>query len=207
VERGIDAIYLDESPDKNAIYLEWYRNSETRLEGYEIYRSTFSNRNFQAIARVTSRNILGIDTSFIDKTVSLNQSYYYFIRALDDLDQYSDPSDTVNYSLIDNPVLSYPVLNISTTSPVFQWSFTNSIFPHRFVFRLEVRQNELWSNVHTKLCERITDYNTEQEWDLAKLEYGSSSLSQGTYRWRIDSIGNMMDQEGSESVWFLFNIQ
>ena len=51
-----------------------------------------------------------------------------------------------------------------------------------------------------------TDYNPEQEWDLPKLEY-DTTLSLGTYRWRIDSIGNELDQEGSESVWFIFNIQ
>jgi hypothetical protein len=205
VETGIDAIYRDESPDQNYIYLEWYRNPETGLLGYGVYRSTSPDRNFQAIASITTRNILGIDTTFIDKTVSLNQSYYYFIRAFDDLDQYGDPSDTVNYALIENPVLSYPILNISTTSPVFQWSFASSTFPHRFVFRLEKRINELWNNVHTKLCERITDYNPEQEWDLPKLQY-DTTLTLGTYRWRIDSIGNNLDQEGSESTWFLFNI-
>jgi hypothetical protein len=206
VEKGIDALFSSESPDQNYIFLEWYRNPETKLKGYDIYRSITPDRNFQSIARITTRNILGIDTSFIDKTVSLNLSYYYFVRAFDDLEQYGDPSDTVNYALIENPVLSYPVLNISTTSPVFQWSFASSTFPHRFVFRLERRENELWNDVHTKLCERITDYNPEQEWDLPKLQY-DTTLSLGTYRWRIDSIGNELDQEGSESVWFIFNVQ
>jgi hypothetical protein len=207
VETGIDALYDPSSPDNNYIYLEWYRNPENRLAGYDIYRSTAANRNFQAIARVTGRNRLGIDTVFIDKTVSLNQRYYYFIRAFDDLDQYGEPSDTSEYELIEIPVLSYPVYNIGNiTSPIFKWSFANSINPHFFVFRLEKNQNEVYVNIHTKLCERITDYKTDQEWDLQKLHY-ASTLTAGTYRWRIDSIGSERDRIGSESTWFIFVIE
>jgi len=207
VERGIDALYDASSPDNNYIYLEWYRNPENRLAGYEIYRSTTANRNFLAIARVTTRNRLGIDTVFIDKSVSLNQRYYYFVRAFDDLDQYGEPSDTTEYELIEIPVLSYPVYNIGNIpSPIFRWSFANSINPHFFVFRLEKNQNELYVNIHTKLCERITDYKTDQEWDLQKLHY-VSTLTAGTYRWRIDSIGSERDRIGSESTWFIFVIE
>ncbi|UCF64630.1 MAG: hypothetical protein JSW33_02005 [bacterium] len=207
VEKGIDALYDVSSPDNNYISMEWYRNPENRLAGYEIYRSIEANRNFQAIARVTTKNRLGIDTVFIDKTVSLNQRYYYFIRAFDDLDQYGDPSDTSEYELIEIPVLSYPVYNIGNiTSPIFKWSFANSINPHFFVFRLEKSQNEVYVNIHTKLCERITDYKTDQEWDLQKLQY-ASTLTAGTYRWRIDSIGSERDRIGSESMWFIFVIE
>jgi hypothetical protein len=168
-------------------------------------------RNYTAIARVTSRNRLGIDTSFIDKTVSLNQRYYYFIRAFDDLEQYGEPSDTMRYELIDVPILSYPIYNIGNiTSPTFRWSFTNSFDPHLFVFRLEKIENELYINIHTKLCERITDYKTEQEWDLPKLQF-SSILTSGIYRWRIDSIGSESGDtylsSGSESAWVIFIIE
>jgi len=211
VERGIDAIYKVSSPDKNYIYLEWYRNPENKLAGYEIYRSIESHRNYSSEGRVTSRNRLGIDTTFIDKTVSLNQRYYYFIRAFDDLEQYGEPSDTMEYELIDVPILSYPIYNIGNVpSPVFRWSFTNSIDPHFFVFRLEKSENELYIDIHTKLCERITDYKTEQEWDLPKLQF-SSILTAGRYRWRIDSMGPAPEEQylssGSESAWVIFIIE
>ncbi|MCK5454820.1 MAG: hypothetical protein KAJ16_10680, partial [Calditrichia bacterium] len=60
----------------------------------------------------------------------------------------------------------------------------------------------------TKLCERITDYKTEQEWDLPKLQF-SSTLSAGRYRWRIDSMGPDRDylRSGSESAWVIFVIE
>jgi len=209
VERGIDAVYDASSPDKNFIYLEWYRNPESRLSGYEIYRSVNLMQNYSAIARVTSRNRLGIDTSFIDKSVSLYQRYYYFIRAFDNLDQYSDRSDTLEYELIDVPILSYPIYNIGNVpSPVFRWSFSNSTDPHFFVFRLEKSENELYVNIHTKLCERVTDYKTEQEWDLPRLQF-SSTLTAGRYRWRIDSMGPGHDylSSGSESAWVIFVIE
>jgi hypothetical protein len=117
----------------------------------------------------------------------------------------------MEYELIDVPILSYPIYNIGNIiSPIFMWSFTNSIDPHFFVFRLEKSENALYINIHTKLCERITDYKTEQEWELSKLQF-PSTLTAGTYRWRIDSIGSESGvnylRSGSESAWVIFVIE
>ena len=206
VEMGIDAIYDASSPFKNHIFLEWYRNGEPDLKGYKIFRSEHKNAAYSEIGNVTSKNQVGIDTIFIDKTCNLYQRYFYFVKAFDGLNQVGESSDTINYKLMGVPILSYPIYNIgNVTSPIFKWSFTDISQPFYFVFRLQKSQNELYVNIHTILCERITNYQLEQEWDLPSLHY-SSNLSPGTYRWRIDSVGNTTNW-GAESAWVIFVIE
>lgn len=204
VEHGIDAVYLNESPDKNSIFFEWRPNGESTLAGYEIYRSVFANQNYTSLARVVE-NFGIIDTFYVDNSVSLNIRYYYFIRAFDDLDQYGEPSDTISYKIMENPVLSYPVSIIgNVTAPVFIWDFP-PIIPQYFVFRLEVSENEIYQNLYSKLIEISVEYDPHQEWTLAELTQ-ETALSPGKYRWRIDSIGDE-DNQGAESAWFVFIVQ
>jgi hypothetical protein len=206
VETGIDAVYLEESPAKNAIFLEWHPNTENALAGYSIYRSEFADRNFAAIGKV-SKSFNIIDTTFIDKSVSLNQRYYYFVRAFDDLQQSGEPSDTVSYKVVENPILSSPVGQIGNISaPLFIWDFNSEFIPHFFVFRLERRETGAFRNYYTKLLEMNVDYVPHQEWSLLKLT-GIPSLLAGEYRWRIDVIGTEFDTEGAESAWYIFIIQ
>jgi hypothetical protein len=205
VESGIDAIYLANSPDQNAIFFEWRPNSENTLAGYEIYRSTFANQNYTSLVRVIE-NFGVIDTLYIDNSISLNTRYYYFIRAFDEFEQYSDPSDTISYEIIENPVLSSPVGIIGNiTAPLFIWDFPSLAVPQYFVFRLEVSENEIYRNLYSKLVEISVDYDPHQEWTLTELIPGAA-LSPGKYRWRIDSIGSE-DNQGAESAWFVFIIQ
>ena len=205
VEFGIDAIYLNESPNKNSIFFEWRPNSESSLAGYEIYRSVFPKQNYTALARVVE-NFGVIDTFYIDNSVSLNIRYYYFIRAFDDLDQYSEPSDTISYEVFENPVLSYPVSIIgNVNAPEFIWDFPALAVPQYFVFRLEISENEIYYRLYSKLIEISVEYDPHQEWTLAELTQ-ETGLSAGKYRWRIDSIGSE-DNQGAESAWFIFIIQ
>ena len=204
IEFGIDALYLNESPNKNSIFFEWRPNSESSLAGYEIYRSEFPNQNYTSLAQVLE-NFGVIDTFYIDNSVSLNIRYYYFIRAFDELGQYSEPSDTISYKVMENPILSYPVSIIGNiTAPEFIWDFP-PIIPHYFVFRLEISENEIYRSLYSKLIEISVEYDPHQEWTLAELTQ-ETALSAGKYRWRIDSIGSE-DNQGAESAWFVFIIQ
>ncbi len=204
VERGIDAMYVDSNPNKNAIIFQWRPNKESTLVGYEIYRSTSATQNYTSFTRIV-KNFGVIDTFYVDNSVSLYIRYYYFIRAFDELGQYGEPSDTISYKLIENAVLSSPVGIIgNVTAPLFIWDFP-PIVPHYFVFRLERSENEIYRNLYSKLIELTVDYDPHQEWTLVKL-IGITALSPGKYRWRIDSIGSELNQ-GAESAWFVFIIQ
>lgn len=201
VEHGIDAV-----PDENGIYLEWYPNVEKNLGGYVIYRSEEIDRNFVQITKISRAATGTIDTSFVDTTVALNRRYYYFVRAFDDLDQFGEASDTVTYKLWVKPILSSPVGVISNPGTVkFVWDFDANFIPNEFVFRLEKEGAEGFKNFFTKDSLFLDDYSPHQEWDVGKLTI-SPPLTTGTYRWRIDPLGNE-DFCGAESKWMVFVVQ
>ena len=190
IEHGIDAV-----PESNGIKLEWYPNREKKLEGYAVYRSRFLNKHYLEIGRVKKQ--YGItDTTFIDEPVNLDTSYYFFIRAYDELDQFGDPSDTVRYRLVKKAKLLNPINdNHASSSPRFQW---NSIVTHYFIFRLT--KNPENKEEYICVTKKERKYNSPEDWGLD--EFGVTPLSSGKYYWRIDSVGG--ENEGAESNWATF---
>lgn len=58
------------------IRLNWSPSAASSIDGYKIFRSTQENGSFSEIARMVS----GI-TNYLDSTVTVGNTYYYFIRA------------------------------------------------------------------------------------------------------------------------------
>ncbi len=188
VEHGIDAV-----PENDAIFLEWHPNSEEHLSGYAIYRSETEDKNFMQIGKVASQN-KPIDTTFVDTSVSLNTRYFYFVRAYDEADQFSAPTDTVEYKLIEKPDLLYPIQDVIVDNkPNFEWENMSS---DSFYFRMEHIQSDLnW------VVGKTIKYDFPENWNLD--EFGITiSLERGRYQWRIDAVG--VDHSGSESNWGYF---
>ncbi len=74
-----------------ALYLTWSDNTEGDLAGYRIYRSTTPGSGFVLV------NVeLVTDEFFNDYGLFNGTTYYYYITAVDDSDNESPPSDTVN---------------------------------------------------------------------------------------------------------------
>ena len=193
VEHGIDAI-----SEKDAIFLEWYANKEKNLAGYVIYRSKGVDENFEEIARITKRYNL-IDTTFIDESVDIQIRYYYFVRAFDDFVQFSSPSDTVSYKLVEKPILSYPVGRIGANyTPSFIWDFDANFVPNQFVIRVMKKEDKNYVYYFTKLLNIIdgnSGYTPHQEWNFNTLKF-PMQLTTGTYLWRIDPVGSEINQGG-----------
>jgi outer membrane protein assembly factor BamB len=74
-----------------ALYLTWEENSEGDLAGYNIYRSTTNGSGFILV------NIeLITDNFYLNTGLDIGTIYYYNITAVDDSDNESPPSETVN---------------------------------------------------------------------------------------------------------------
>jgi hypothetical protein len=191
-EHGIDAV-----PESDGIFLEWRPNQEKNLTGYIIYRSDFFNKNYLEVGRV-GEVYQQIDTTFIDESVDLNKTYYYFVRAIDDLDQVGDPSDTVDYKLLEKPQLLSPT-GVLDSLPDFRWNYLDPIPPNEFVFRLQKKINQ---NVfeYIGVTVRTISYSFPETWNLKDLGI-TENLSKGEYLWRIDPFGI---NQGSESAWTRF---
>jgi hypothetical protein len=71
VPKGLYSVTGDE-----AVYLFWYPNDESDLEGYKVYRNTSSSGYFGLIGTTTS-------ASFVDRNVNNGTTYYYVVSAYD----------------------------------------------------------------------------------------------------------------------------
>jgi outer membrane protein assembly factor BamB len=74
-----------------ALYLTWNENAESDLVGYNIWRSTINGSGF-----ILVNTELVTDNFYLDTGLDIGTTYYYNITAVDDSDNESPPSETVN---------------------------------------------------------------------------------------------------------------
>lgn len=88
-----------------SIYLNWNKNFETDIAGYNIYRDT--NSTFKA----DSTSLIGFSNqiSFTDTfNLSLYTEYFYMIRAVDKGGLLSNPSSVVSDKILEIPEIIFP---------------------------------------------------------------------------------------------------
>ena len=187
-------------PQQNAIRIEWDPNTEENLAGYRIYRSTSAKEeDFQTIAAASEQ-----DSYYEDADVSIGIKYYYRISAFDDMENESDKSDAVDYTLLEKPALIEPADQavINTTTPTFEWldvSGASSYVIHVYSRAVDVNTwQETWNSEkiypYQNLCKTYNDDNRA----LKPLKSGM------TYKWRVDSSGGR--STGSQSRWRHFTV-
>jgi fibronectin type 3 domain-containing protein len=65
-------------PGVDRVFLTWNENKESDLDGYHVYRSTTSGKDYE---RLTEKPL--VRTTFSDEAVKTDATYYYVIRAVD----------------------------------------------------------------------------------------------------------------------------
>ncbi|MBN2028791.1 hypothetical protein JW824_00965 [bacterium] len=191
IERGIDAV-----PEGDVIRLEWIPSVEEDLNRYRIYRSEENQSGpFFEISSVSVK-----DSFFLDYSVSVNKRYYYYILVQNDDGMFSDPSDTLDYKLIEKAT------NLSTTAKAdsFSWTDPNDYpSPYYMIRILEVNSQEMiWFSVIEPKFDNIqgTAFNKDGSASLDSLVSGVD------YQWRID-IKGPENNCGSESEWVTIKIE
>ena len=213
IENGIDA-----EPLENSIFMHWHPVRNKNLEGYKIYRSEIKDplddsikEEFKVITKINIYHNPEYDTVFVDEDVKLNYFYRYIIRSFNYDGVLSEPSDTIEYSLIPKASLVSPREGmVNPVRPEFKWRNGTRVnqlvlrlesFPSRKIIWLCKFQNNNYTNEITTLR-----YNNVRNYPATL-----NSLVPGQqYRWRIDLIaftnGWGADVEGSESLWQYFTV-
>ena len=181
-EHGIDAI-----PEMDAILVEWIPGPD--YEGYALYRRSAQEATYQRLKKFSAA-----DSSYTDTRVALNVRYFYYLTAQNDLENWSPPSDTVSYMLIEKAT------NLFYLQPdnQFQWH-QQHIPPRRYILKLfnAMSGQLVWMR-------RIEPLYHQDEQSVSYNDDGSAgdqTLASGTeYTWRIDSVGPSAGS-GSESMW------
>jgi hypothetical protein len=198
IEKGIDAI-----PDGNAISLQWLPSKEDIVRGYAIYRSDVKKGVYQIIADETV--LSQFDSLFFDFSITLNKRYYYFIVAVSDEDMQSEPSDTLDYKLIEKASQLSIQQGENQLRPVFQWKDPNAwqASPY-YVIRLVsvINGDYVWiSQISPQFGSEFQQiiYNEDGTAAMDSLVPGRD------YDWRIDVAGSE-NNSGSESQWSRFQL-
>jgi hypothetical protein len=191
VERGIDTL-----PEMDAIQIEWIPSAESLVRAYGVYRSTDVLSSFTMIGLVMIP-----DSVYVDESVSIGIRYFYFVRAVTREGNWSEPSDTLDYKLLEKASGLMPN-GVSTSKPVFSWED-----PNREAFYIikvfdEPSFTPIWisrfSSQYTGYREKI-DFNADGTATIDSFQSGMK------IRWRVD-VESAQETCGSESRWVVFEV-
>ena len=212
-EQGIDA-----APG-NVIYLEWYPNPETDIDGYALYRRAASDtlERFDQIAYLSINDPFQPSTSYSDDDViaAANvERYYYYLRAKDTGGNLSETSDTLDYALlipIYAATMSPQSLSDTVETPVqCSWSYNYHAAMEDYVLTiLDVNTQDLIARTWfqpTQYVGGTESWTFHPYWRIAGGDSTWIDLQSGhSYQWRIDMQagygGDDTEDAGSESAW------
>ncbi len=143
VPKSSDTAFFDTGirPTTNSegIYLEWFNNTESDLEGYNLYRTTTTTNlgtgevvpvNFTLLRKIPLGSEDGVsvlsDTSYQDFSIELYQRYYYRLTAYSRSGGESTPSlESPNYEIKSYPNIESPTGEFQIPSDrklTFKWT-------------------------------------------------------------------------------------
>jgi len=223
IEKGIDVDNTGES----RIVLMWYKNAEEDIAGYELFRADTSKLNkYKKITYLDIFHVLGSDTAYYDDSISNYVDYYYFLRAIDNSDNRSIPSDTITYRLIRSPDCIGPVDNLVGQNFTFEWMdrASNYEFSTEYVLRLDwvdssktvwtARFTNVWYGYENEEPIPFDFFHCSENGpeNLISCNSQITTLTPGIYRWKVKAISevnntNNIDEASGESEWAYFEIQ
>jgi hypothetical protein len=179
--------------DETSIYLNWQRNYETDVAGYNIYRSISTPFNTDSNSFVDFTPT----TNFTDTMgLSFYTTYYYKIKAVDKGSLLSDESSEVKDFILQIPEVIFPEDNSEV-------NFFNEFIlkavkvpaSYRIVLQTNMFFGEIWSTeVETSIVE-----------DTLRIPFDPPSLSiNRTYYWRIVTYSGNSSEPNSVSDLFKF---
>ncbi len=222
-ETGIDA----DNTGSSRIVVMWHPNTEDDLAGYVIYRAdTLTENGFREIATIDLFNVFGADTVFFDDSLYYWINYFYFICALDNSDNLSQPSDTVTYRLIRAPQGLIPRDTTIVGSFQFYWMdrAANYEYSTEYVIRLDnlemgqtvwiARFTNVWYGFENSEPIPFSFFNGDDSRPTNLLSHAElyTELPSGIYRWKVKAISEVdntsgLDEASGESEWLYFNIE
>lgn len=107
-DTGVKSLNLTAKAEVGGIKLSWQQDDYDLLQGFNIYRSKFANRQFQ---KISQQLITAGETTYVDSSVVGGQTYYYYFTASTDSKE-SEPSNIVSATALDDvaPVIEHTAL-------------------------------------------------------------------------------------------------
>jgi len=187
-EQGFDAV-----PDGNAIQVCWRTRPE--YTGYALFRRAETELSFRKVAEFGAA-----DSCAVNSGVEINIRYYYYLKAKDESNNWSPPSDTLDYELIAKVFNLFSNLSVSPVE--FRWHLSG-ITPDLYILKLfdDETDERIWQCLvePSYRTEEVVVFNND---GTAKVEEPAAGRR---YRWRVDCRGTR-PRSGSESAWARFSM-
>jgi len=196
----------------NGIILEWHPNPEEDVSGYKLYKAQEDDDNdFILAADINAFSLSGADTFFVDDSVNIGTDYFYYLKAYDQAANKSEPSDTIQYTLIPKVEPLQPS-GVQTDQPAtFQW-YDYSDGSSEYVIILETMspRNVIWISRFNR--PNYGDFYQSKTFNFDGSAEPDTFSSGITYRWCVKSIAFIdqhtnIDISGSVSSWAYFTIE
>lgn len=227
-ETGIDAHY------ENAIYLEWEEPATREAEGilgYYLYRGTFQDGeySFDKVANVVRESIGNINPSdsYVDYTVNLDTTYYYYLRSYNDFGVSRETSDTAYFQLVYKANLYSPLGDVTDNKTRFYFSYGSThiddisylymrlFYNDNGAFRIKYfTKSERYDLSNGRFYVYLDNSNSHVHVLTDNLSIGDDGkryLEKGQYKWRVDAVSTEPDgvaeTQGSESNWGYFEVK
>lgn len=198
--------------DGNGIVLEWHPNLEDDISGYKLYKTEADIDNkFILAVDINAFSLSGADTFFVDDSVKFNVNYYYYLKAYDQAGNKSNPSDTIQYFLIDKVEPRKPTGTLNSQPTLFEWNDFSNLQPECVIWLENFEtHNVIWISRFT--TPNYGDFSQSKIFNFDGSAEPGTLASGQWYRWCIKAIVQVdpytnIDISGSVSDWAFFIIE
>ncbi len=205
---------IGQDPNTGGIFLQWYTTQGAA--GYKVYRSDTSNAgglpiDFSVVSNIISSSSLN-DTSTVDvNSIMTGIRYYYYIKAYAADGSLSNPSDTINYRLLNRPSPVYPGGQrypiVDGSGLYFQWydATGGGYTVIRVIDNSVIPSGTIWVS---------GKFQVFDSYPVKSFDFDSTAtaplVSGHSYQWRVDRFdvdGTGRPYEGARSVWSTFTVK
>jgi hypothetical protein len=180
---------------EKSVFLNWLRNDESDVAGYNIYRGTGPSFISDSTSLVGFTNNINYSDTF---QLSLYTNYYYRIKAIDRGGLLSDDSDLRNDIILEIPEVIFPQNNIATN---FFSDFILMAIDVPAAYRIGVQTNRFFGEIWS------TTVETNTVNDTLRIRFNPSSIQAGrTYYWRVSTYSGNSQDPNSVSELYTFII-
>ena len=178
---------------KKSFYLSWFKNKESDIAGYKIYRSEQSSFTADTNSLVGFTNRMDFnDTS----NFSFYKDYYYKIKAVDKGGLESNPTDELKDRILEIPEVVYPQDNSEIN--VIN-NFVIKAIQEPATYKIVVQTNEFFGEFWS------TQFSSEKTIDTLQVPFTPIFLDAGIYYyWRIATFTNDNSSPNSVSKLYKF---
>ena len=174
------------------IQVSWSANTETDLQGYNIYRAATSGSTTDSTTFLDSTSV----NNYTDLDVAVGQWYYYKVTACDKGDWESLPTEEVSDIPLQRPVLISPANGGQVSAnPAFQWQPVDGAQFYQVFVTTSPTSGEIWDQVKSS--------------DTTSTVYGGTAdlVSGRMYFWKVGTMTNDPGEINSLSEIRSFSVQ